>query len=70
MGRQLGLSTLVVFLSLILWGSMLGTIGVVLCIPFTMTLKFAFESNESTHWIAMVLGPQEIDSIKTPSVKK
>ncbi|MHB1049705.1 MAG: AI-2E family transporter [Bacteroidota bacterium] len=64
MGRQLGLSTLVVFLSLLLWGSMLGTIGVVLCIPFTMTLKFAFESNESTRWIAMVLGPEVIGSDK------
>jgi predicted PurR-regulated permease PerM len=64
MGRQLGLSTLVVFLSLLFWGSMLGTIGVVLCIPFTMTLKFAFESNESTRWIAMVLGPEVIGSDK------
>jgi hypothetical protein len=43
---------------------MLGTIGVVLCIPFTMTLKFAFESNESTRWIAMVLGPEVIGSDK------
>ncbi len=70
MGRQLGLSTLVVFLSLILWGSMLGTIGVVLCIPFTMTLKFAFESNEHTRWIALVLGPQEVIADRPRPVKK
>src|SRR5664280_2066055 len=44
MGRKLGLSTLVVFLSLIFWGSLLGLIGAILCIPLTMTLKFAFES--------------------------
>ena len=49
---------------------MLGTIGVVLCIPFTMSLKFAFESNESTRWIAMVLGPQEVVDDKTRPVKK
>jgi len=58
MGRRLGLSTLVVFLSLIFWGSLLGLIGVVLCIPFTMTLKFACENNKSTRWIAVLLGPE------------
>jgi predicted PurR-regulated permease PerM len=57
MGWRLGLSTLVVFLSLIFWGSLLGLIGVVLCIPFTMTLKFACENNESTRWVAVLLGP-------------
>ena len=59
MGRKLGLSTLVVFLSLIFWGGLLGPIGVVLCIPFTMTLKFAFESSKSTRWIAVLLGSEK-----------
>jgi len=52
MGRKLGLSALVVFLSLIVWGGLLGPVGAVLCIPLTMTLKFAFESSENTRWIA------------------
>jgi AI-2 transport protein TqsA len=56
MGRKFGLSTLVVFLSLIFWGSLLGPIGVVLCIPFTMTLKFACENGKNTRWIAILLG--------------
>jgi predicted PurR-regulated permease PerM len=59
MGRRLGLSTLVVFLSLIFWGSLLGLVGAVLSIPLTMTLKFAFESNEETMWIAILLGPEK-----------
>jgi AI-2 transport protein TqsA len=58
MGRRFGLSTLVVFLSLICWGSLLGPIGVVLCVPFTMTLKFACENNEETRWVAVLLGPR------------
>jgi len=58
MGRRLGLSTLVVFLSLIFWGGLLGIIGVVLCIPLTMTLKFVCENNKSTEWIAVLLGPE------------
>src|SRR5512143_3901866 len=69
MGWKLGLSTLVVFLSLIFWGSLLGLIGMVLCIPFTMTLKFACENNKSTRWIAVLLGP-EVPSESIPPVSK
>jgi AI-2 transport protein TqsA len=70
MGRKLGLSTLVVFLSLLFWGSLLGPIGVILCIPFTMTLKFAFESSESTRWIAILLGSEKsAESIPPASTK-
>lgn len=60
MGRKLGLSTLVVFLSLIFWGGLLGLVGAILSIPLTMTLKFAFESSESTKWIAVLLGSEKI----------
>jgi predicted PurR-regulated permease PerM len=60
MGRKLGLSTLVVFLSLLFWGSLLGPIGAVLCIPLTMTLKFAFDSSDTTRWVAVLLGPENM----------
>lgn len=69
MGRRLGLSTLVVFLSLIFWGSVLGPIGVVLCIPFTMTVKFAFESSKSTRWIAVLLGSEKSTESSPPVFK-
>jgi AI-2 transport protein TqsA len=57
MGRRLGLSTLVVFLSLVVWGSLLGVIGALLCVPLTMTVKLACETNEETRWVAVLLGP-------------
>jgi predicted PurR-regulated permease PerM len=69
MGRRLGLSTLVVFLSLIFWGSLLGPVGMVLCIPLTMTLKFACENNKGTQWIAVLLGP-EAPTESIPRVSK
>ncbi len=62
MGSRMGLSTLVVFISMIFWGSLLGLTGAILCIPLTMTLKFAFESNESTNWIAILLGPENYEN--------
>ena len=70
MGRRLGLSTLVVFLSLLLWGSLLGIMGAILCIPLTMTLKFAFECNEDTRWISMLLGPENAEAFSVPIPNK
>jgi predicted PurR-regulated permease PerM len=63
MGRKLRLSTLVVFVSLIFWGGLLGLVGAILSIPLTMTLKFAFESNERTRWIAVLLGSEKMDEV-------
>jgi AI-2 transport protein TqsA len=57
MGHKLGLSTLVVFVSLIFWGSLLGVIGALLCVPLTMSVKLACEASDDTRWIAVLLGP-------------
>ncbi len=61
MGRQLGLSPLVVFLSLLFWGWVWGPVGMLFCIPMTVIAKLFLESQEETRWIAVFLGsPREI----------
>lgn len=56
MGRELDLSPLVVLLSLIFWGWVLGPVGMLLSIPLTIMVKIALENDRSTSWLGTMLG--------------
>jgi len=55
LGRRLGLSTLVVILSLIFWGWVWGPVGALLAVPLTMVVKIMLENTSDLRWVAVLL---------------
>lgn len=69
MGSSLNISSLVMILSLSLWGTLWGVPGMVLCVPITVIMMIIFAQFESTKPIAILLsangkvaqfGPEEL----------
>ena len=56
MGKNLGISTLVIFISLIFWGWLLGTVGMLLAVPLTITVKLILDEIDETKWLGILLG--------------
>lgn len=56
MGDGVGLSPLVVFMSLVFWAWMLGVAGALLSTPLTISVRIALESYPETRWIGTLIG--------------
>ncbi len=59
MGVALGLSTLVVFVSMLFWGWVWGPLGALFAVPLTMLLRSAFALSDETRWLAVLLSSNE-----------
>jgi AI-2 transport protein TqsA len=57
MGKGLGISTLAVFIALLFWGWLFGTIGMFLAVPLTAALIIALDASPHTRPLAILMGP-------------
>ena len=71
LGRRLGLSTLVVILSLLFWAWVWGPVGALLAVPLTMVVKIMLENTEDLRWVAILLDkspPEARPAVRIPAV--
>jgi predicted PurR-regulated permease PerM len=57
MGKGLGISTLAVFIALLVWGWLFGTVGMFLAVPLTTALIIALDASTHTRSLAILMGP-------------
>ncbi len=55
LGKQFGIATSVVLLSVLLWGWVWGPCGMLLAVPITVMLKLALENSRDLHWVAAII---------------
>jgi len=73
-GRRLGLSTLVVVLSLLFWGWAWGPVGALLSVPLTVIVRIWLENTEDLKWVAVLLdsaapkAAPSVEGARSPSV--
>jgi predicted PurR-regulated permease PerM len=54
-GRRFGIATIVVVLSVLFWGWLLGVAGMFLAVPLTMLVKVALDMSPELRWLAALL---------------
>jgi len=64
-GESMGLSPLVVVLSLFFWAWLLGPLGALVAVPLSIGVKFLFESFEESKWIARLMSDRAIRPAET-----
>jgi AI-2 transport protein TqsA len=55
MGQGLGISPVVIFISLFIWGWLLGGIGAILAVPLTLLIIAVLKSFSNTRWMATLM---------------
>ena len=61
-GHSIGLSPLMVVVSLLFWGWLLGPLGALVAVPLSIGVKFLLESFEESRWIARLMSDRAVPS--------
>jgi predicted PurR-regulated permease PerM len=72
-GGRLDLSPLVVVISLLFWGWLLGPMGALAAVPLSIGARFLFESFEESRWLAYLMsdaGPKPVVIDVVPDAEK
>ncbi len=64
LGKQFGIATSVVLLSVVLWGWVFGGIGMLLSVPITVLIKLALENSRDLAWLAIMISDDPDDKKK------
>lgn len=70
MGHALGLSPLVVFLGMLVWGYLLGIVGALLSPTLTIFLRSWLEHSEDLRWVAGLMAPAPPKPGKEPPQRR
>lgn len=55
MGKSVGLSAFIVFISMVFWGWIFGSVGMFLSIPLTIIIKIACDNSKELRWVSVIL---------------
>lgn len=69
LGRRLGLSPLVVFVSLVVWGWIWGPVGMFLSVPLTMAIKIVLAADPEWRWLAVLFDSSQAPAAPSAAVE-
>jgi predicted PurR-regulated permease PerM len=55
MGKQLSLSTFIVFSSMVIWGWIFGFLGMFLAVPLTLTINLLSKNTKEYYWFTLLI---------------
>ncbi len=61
MGRALGVSPLVLMISLLVWGFVLGPVGALLSVPLTVAVRIFFDNHPQLRWVGLLMASSTRD---------
>jgi len=63
LGDRFGISTVIVILSVLVWGFIWGPVGMLLAVPLTMLVKVMLDNSSDLRWISALMGKRKTDLV-------